>query len=677
MGHVTRTAFDALDRVKSETDSGNNTTSFAYDQTGNLIRINDPLGRVTQYRYDVRNRPTATIDPAGNFTTFRYDLDGHTTALTDARGNLTSFEYDARGRVTRQVDPLGKARTFTYDAANNLRTKTDRLGRVTEYTYDELNRSIRQVWHNADRSLANTVDFTFDKANELLKAQDGFSSVIYTWDALMRATQMDTSGPAGIPTATLGYTFDPAGNVLSVADTINGQAGGTNTYNYDPLDRMTRIAQTGSGVAAKRVDLQYNALGQMTSLARYADTAGQAAVANSTMTYDVINRPSSITHRSAANAVLDSFSYQYDAASRITQITDIDGATSFTYDTRDELTSATHADPVNPHETYAYDATGNRTSSHLHGQGYKIGDGNPATSDANRLTSDGTYNYAYDDEGNLVRRVTITGGAVRELAYDQRNRLLQVTDRPSANGAATQVVKYTYDVFNRRIASDVDKTPGDAIDGVTTYFIYNGQDVVVELRDMDGTGPAPAATSMRYLHGPEVDQVFAQEDFAGNVLWDLVDHLGSVRDLVNNAGQVVNHLKYDSYGNVLSQSNAAVATRYGFTGREFDIETGLMYFRARYYDPATGRFVSEDPAAFAGGNTNLYGYVSGSPANYVDPSGNFAQIPIALGSAAVGYVGGFYGNLAAQAVQLYRAGTSVDNILGSLDLHAAYVSGGF
>ncbi|WP_353928951.1 RHS repeat-associated core domain-containing protein [Okeanomitos corallinicola TIOX110] len=86
----------------------------------------------------------------------------------------------------------------------------------------------------------------------------------------------------------------------------------------------------------------------------------------------------------------------------------------------------------------------------------------------------------------------------------------------------------------------------------------------------------------------------AQES-AGNVVWHLTDHLGTVRDLVNNSGAVVNHFVYDSFGQVISESNPAIDTRYLFTGREFDQEIGLYYYRARYYDANTGRFISKDP----------------------------------------------------------------------------------
>jgi RHS repeat-associated protein len=123
----------------------------------------------------------------------------------------------------------------------------------------------------------------------------------------------------------------------------------------------------------------------------------------------------------------------------------------------------------------------------------------------------------------------------------------------------------------------------------------------------------------RYLYGANLDQVLAVE--GSQVSWTLSDYLGTVRDLVSSAGVVQNHIKYDSFGNVTAQSNSAVKSRFGFTGREFDSETGLYYYRARYYDSVVGRFISEDPISFAGGDANLSRYVGNSPSNGTDPYG--------------------------------------------------------
>jgi RHS repeat-associated protein len=104
----------------------------------------------------------------------------------------------------------------------------------------------------------------------------------------------------------------------------------------------------------------------------------------------------------------------------------------------------------------------------------------------------------------------------------------------------------------------------------------------------------------------------------------LSNQQGSVRDVIDNQGKVLNHIRYDSFGNIVSQTNANVNFRFGYTGREFDKETGLYYYCARYYDAAIGRFISEDPMGFGAGDSNLYRYVGNSATNYTDPTGNFA-----------------------------------------------------
>jgi len=582
------------------------------------------LNQVVRYQYDARRRPVSEIDAANNVTRFKYDVVDQLSFVQDARGNKTSYIYDSLGRLSKSTDPSDKTTSYKYDKASQLLEMTDRTGRLIRFQYNDLGELVSENWLNADLSPANVIQYTYDAIGQLAQANDGFSSMVLSRDVLNRVTQEQMAGPNGIPTTFLDTTYDSVGNRLTLLDTTNSVVGATNTWTYDNRNRVKQLVQTGVGIAPNRVDFARNALGQMTSLSRFADAAGQTSVAATAFAYDTLQRTTSIMHRNAASVVLNSFSYQYDTNSRISRITDIDGATNYTYDSRDQLTGANHADVANPDETYAYDATGNRTASSLHGAGYKTGVGN-------RIDSDGTYNYSYNDVGNMVRRVTIASGAVREFGYDHRNRLVQVTDRPSAAGIATQIVKYTYDLMNRRIAMNVDKTPGDAIDGVITYFVNDGDNVIADLIDSDGSGPASPVKSMRYLHGPAVDQVLAQESSASDVQWMLTDHLGTVRDLVNNGGQVVNHIKYDSYGNVISESNPALDTRYKYTGREFDAETGLQYNRARYYDAAIGRFISEDPIGFEAGDVNIHRYVTNRPVDLTDPTGKNPLVPIGIG----------------------------------------------
>ena len=109
--------------------------------------------------------------------------------------------------------------------------------------------------------------------------------------------------------------------------------------------------------------------------------------------------------------------------------------------------------------------------------------------------------------------------------------------------------------------------------------------------------------------------------------WYLVDRLGSVGVITDSTGAAIDRINYDGYGNIIAEANPSASDRYLFTGREFDRVTGLQYNRARYYDPSTGRWTTEDPIGLAGGDTNLYRYVEDNPTDLSDPTGTTLSAP--------------------------------------------------
>ena len=253
----------------------------------------------------------------------------------------------------------------------------------------------------------------------------------------------------------------------------------------------------------------------------------------------------------------------------------------------------------------------------------------------NRLTSDSTYTYEYDKEGNRTTRTNTTTYAVTEYTWDYHNRLTQVTEKDMM-GTTTKVVEYMYDVLDRRIAKEVDTTsPFDMADAVIERYVYDdihnslasidGGNVVLDFVDSDGAGTQPMQLAKRYLYGEMVDQILAQEDVTKNlsatdrILWPLVDNLSTVRNLAKQDGTIAAHYTYDAYGNVKSGDTSI--TRYLFTSRELDTATGLQYNRARWYDPDVGRWVSEDPIGFVAGDGNVTRYVGNGVTFGRDPSG--------------------------------------------------------
>ena len=598
--------YDELNRMIVSTDDQLNSTQYEYDEFGNRTRIIDSLGQATRRIYDDRNRVIHSIDADGGVTQFVYDADSNVTRIIDAVGNLTRFTYDARDRQTAEFDPRNQEIRYEYDMVDNLVAKIDRNDRSTEFIYDDVDRLITELWVAADGSMANTVNYAYDEASNLLSVTDHVSALAWTYDNRDRAISESNVGAPGAIDVLLDYAYDAAGNVVSVTDTVNGTAGAVTAYLYDALNRVSRITQTESGglaVTDKRVDFAYNAIGQFDSVDRYSDLTGTQLVVGTTYEYDSLNRLERLAHDSQ-NSTVAFFDFEYDTEGRITQLTDTAGVTEYSYDDRDQLIGATHSDGTTPDESYEYDANGNRILSHRHSSDY-------VTGSANRLISDGIYDYEYDNEGNRTKQTEIASGDSREFGYDHRNRLVTVVDF-DAGGIVQQSVAYRYDMLGRRISK--------SIDGAVTHFAYDGHNVLLEFEEADGMGGVDPSVSKRYLHGPQVDQVLSQESAAGDTQWMLTDHLGSTRVLVNGTGQSVNEIDYDSFGNIVSQSNSAFSTRYLFTGREFDSETGLSYYRTRYFDSAVGLFTSEDTLRFAAG-TNLARYVDNEPVRFRDPFG--------------------------------------------------------
>jgi RHS repeat-associated protein len=279
-----------------------------------------------------------------------------------------------------------------------------------------------------------------------------------------------------------------------------------------------------------------------------------------------------------------------DPNSRITGMSNNDGTAAYSYDATDQLTGVDYS--YQPDEAYTYDANGNRTNP-----GYVTGKNN-------RLLSDGKFNYEYDDEGNVIKQTDILTGEVTAYTWDYRNRLTNVT----RNGAS--VGTYDYDTYDQRIG----KTTATGTD----RFVY-GQNQNIAL-EFDGSG----ALTNRYLHGNSIDAIMADEA-NGSVGWTLTDNLGTVRDVVDGTGSRQNHFVYDSFGNVTSETNSSFDTRFTFTGREFDAETGNYDYRFRPFRPSSGRFIEEDPIRFRSGDMNLYRYVGNNTINFVDPYGLTSQ----------------------------------------------------
>ena len=242
---------------------------------------------------------------------------------------------------------------------------------------------------------------------------------------------------------------------------------------------------------------------------------------------------------------------------------------------------------MNTIESYTYDAVGNRLSS--------LGVSPYSYNSSNELTAKPGVTYTYDSDGNTLTKVDSTGTTTD--AWDFENRLTSVT-LPGSGGT----VSFKYDPFGRR----AQKSSSSG----TTNYLYDGSN---SLEEVDASGNVLA----RYTGTQNTDEPLAMLRSSATSYFH-ADGLGSVTSLSNAAGSIANTYTYDSFGK-LTASTGSLVNPFQYTARESDSETGLYYYRARYYDPNAGRFLSEDPIEFVGG-INLYRYAVNNPTNLEDPS---------------------------------------------------------
>ena len=416
------------------------------------------------------------------------------------------------------------------------------------------------------------------------------SSILLTYDSLGELASTTTSGTSSSPqpTVTLSYAYDAVGNQLS----ITGPEGRT-AYGYDSLNRITSVTDP----SAAPFTFGYDLLSRLTSLSRPDGV-------NDALTYDsagrLLSRQASLGSNQLARAA-----YAYDGASRRTGLSDSTGSSSFNYDQLGQLIAATHPNSGPPAENYTYDQIGNRTSWV----------GSPQTSTtydaADRLTSDGSFTYVYDAEGNMLSKTSRTTGQTTTFDWSGVHELRAVH---SPDGTTAS---YRYDPLGRRI--EVNSA------GQITRYVYDRDNIHLEY---DGNNNLAAS----YVTGLAADKPLEMVR-GGQAYYYLLDGLGSTIGLVDSSGKIAVSYSYDGFGRLFTTST--LANPYTFTGRPYDAKSGLYYDRGRYFDPQIGRFLSPDTVT----SINPYPYADNAPTNLVDPSGHVTIIEYAFIKARALVVG--------------------------------------
>lgn len=562
LGHSLTLAYNLQGELTSVTDPLSHSTTFAYNPDGTLASATDALNNSVQFSYAGGDLATIS-DALGNQTTQFTDSMGQVVSSADAQGNASTYQYNPLNLLAQVNDAQGNPTVFAYDGNGNLTTLTDAMQHSTNWTYDSMDRPQTRT-----DPLLRQESYSYDQNGNLASATDRKGQVTtFAYDPLNRLTLVgyNTVVNGGVTSyeSTISYTYDPGNRMTQAVDS----AGGTITEAYDNLDR-----QTSETTAQGSISYQYDNAGRRTSMT----VAGQPQVSYS---YDNADRMTQIAQGTST------VGFGYDNANRRSALTLSNGVNvAYTYDNDSRVTGITYNFNSNPlgNLSYTYDSLGRRT---LVGGSFARtglpGAISTATYDAaNELTSWNGTAIGYDLNGNMLSDGT------NAFSWNARNQV-----------ATLNSVSLQYDAFGRRIQNAAGKS-----------FLYDGTNAAQELS---------GSTVVANLVSGGIDEVFTRADYAGTFT-QLKDALGSTIGLVDTTGNVGTSYSYDPFGNT-AVSGATNGNEFQYTGRENE-GNGLYYYRARYYEIGCGRFISEDPIGFAGGE-NFYSYAGNDPINFIDPSG--------------------------------------------------------
>jgi RHS repeat-associated protein len=512
----------------------------------------------------------------------------------------------------------------------------DRNNRTRTFGYDINDNLTTETWGNG-----TVLSYTYDKVGNLTTSVDGSSNTTdtYTYDPIYQLESAATSNS----NVRFEYDYDEFGDLIQRKDKQGTSTLAQLDYTYNNNHQLRYLTQSGMGLSTQNIEFTYDRLSQLKKIDRVSSSNPGHLITD--YGYDAVGRLGSIVNK-FNSSVVSNYNYGYDDGDRLSTKSGSDGNSTVAYGNDNQISAVNNT--TRPDEAYSFDALGIRA-------GWLTD-----ALDKRRVLNDGSYLYLYDNEGNLTEKQEIVTGKVTTYTWDYRNRLTKVT-------SGSLVVEYGYDAEDRRVSKRVN--------GVTQEkYVYDGDDIALVV-------DAGGAILERYLYGDGTDNVLSRVS-AGSTVWSLGERQGSVVDLVDEGGNVLNHFVYDSFGNRTASTTAEF--RFGYTGRELDLETGLYYYRARYYDSQLGRFISEDPIGFSAGDTNLYRYVNNSPTNYTDPTGTilanigagFLNVAIDaglqlltkgkiddVGSLGVSFATGFIGfGLADKAGKLLSASKAVGQV---------------
>lgn len=565
LGQTTTQFVDARGQLVGWKGPLNDRTRMQYDARGNLTEMIGPDGARFTLSYDAQARITSNTDPLGQTELYAYaGVSSLPTLVRNAEGNTVQYVRDARNAPLEILYPDGSREQFTYDSAGRLTRETSRAGVTIEYEYDAKSQLTRSAAAGVDERI-----YEYDASRNLNSVTTAEGVTTLTHDAAGRVTRVTYPNGRYVE-----YGYDAAGrNAL-----VRTSDGFEQRFEYDGLSRLIRVRD---GSSALVVEYVFDVVGRV-----IRENRGNGSFA--LFTYDGANRVAGITYHDGVGAVSQQLTYAYDAVGRIASSTSHDGRTDYEYDAAGQLIRVTL--PSGRSVEYVYDAAGNRIRT--------IDSGVVTEYLSNQLdqhTAIGDDLLAYDANGDLISRTGPGGTTLYE--YNERRQLVRVAG-PGG------VWEYEYDAFGNRSAT--------VHNGARTEFLNDPLGLASVLAEYNELGDVVA----RYTYGVGLA---SRIDGAGRASYYDYDATGNALQLTDDQGAVAERFAYLPFGERLT----AAKTDYGFLGRSGgrDDGNGLIYLRARYYDPSQGRFTQPDPSRLQGGDVNRYRYAGNDPVNFLDASG--------------------------------------------------------
>jgi RHS repeat-associated protein len=681
---ITRNAAGDPETIKRPApESKTQETKFKYAANGDLEEETDPLDRTTKFEYNSYGNRKALIDPAGDKRTWGYNEDGQITSEVSPRGNAegaeaskfeTKTERDAQGRPIKITDPLGHETKHKYDANGNDEVVTDPNGQATTNVYDADDRLIEVKSPNGDVAKTsydsegkvksktdgngNTTKYErnlleqitevidplerktirkYDAAGNLEETKDPESRTItYSYDAGNRLKEINYSSAE---TTDVSYKHDKDGNVTEMTDGT-----GTTKKTYDELDRLTEV-KNGNGEVVKygydlgnqRTKITYP---NSESITRSFDSAGRLEKITDWLggeTKFAYNRDSFLESTTFPSGSENKDEYEYNEADQLTKTKMKKGAATlasiaYTRDNAAQLKSATQTElPGAEKPEYEYDAKERLKKGAGTSFGYDAAN-NPTTlgaailkyDKASQLEEGNGTKYTFNSMGQRTK-ASPTKGPVTTYGYDQAGDLTSI--KRSKEGEIEEIEDaYAYDGTGLRAS--------EKVSGVKTQLTWDVAEKLPQLL-YDGTN--------YYVYGPEGLPI-AQINSKKEPTYLHHDQQGSTRLLTNSKGEAKGTYTYTPFGAIEGQTGTAT-TPLGYDGQYRNEDTGLVYLRARVYDPSTAQFMSVDPQV--GQTGEPYAYAGDNPVNADDPSGElfwyppygYGQFGLQLGGLRLGYVG--------------------------------------